>query len=59
MALIGKTAFEADLSNGEIAGEKGACVVYALLDKVGVGGKPHGCAKETQEVKFAGAGCTG
>ena len=59
MALIGETAFEADVSNRKTAGEKGTCVVDPLLDKVGVGGKPHGCAKEAQEVKFTQPGDTG
>jgi len=34
-------------------------MIDALLDEIGVGGKPDRCAKEPQEVKFAEAGGVG
>ena len=58
MTLVGETGVQADLDNGEAFGEQLPGMVDTFLDEIGVGRKPHLCAKEPHEVKFAEAGGT-
>jgi len=59
MTLVGKAGVQADPGDGQALREQLPRMVDALLDEIGMGGKPDRCAKDPEEVEFAEAGRTG